>query len=111
MESGILEARQERRDRVYNLSAAIYRALGTPEAHVRLRGIEPIQHEQMILQYVDSHGRITRSQAADLCQVGGREARATLEKLVKRGELVVRGERRGSYYERSSAVMSGAAEE
>jgi hypothetical protein len=38
--------------------------------------------------------------------VGGREARAVLEKLVKRGELVVRGERRGSYYERPAEVMA-----
>jgi ATP-dependent DNA helicase RecG len=54
----------------------------------------------MVLQYVDSHGRITRSLAADLCQVEGREARAVLERLVKRGDLEVRGERRGSYYAR-----------
>jgi ATP-dependent DNA helicase RecG len=78
--------------------------MGTPAAHVRITGIEPIQRERMILQYVDTHARITRSQAAELCQVGGREARAVLEKLVKRGELVVRGERRGSYYERPAGV-------
>lgn len=108
VEAGTLEAREERRERVYHLSAATYRALGAPAAHVRLRGIEPIQRETMILQYVDAHGRITRSQAADLCQVGPREARLALEKLVKRGDLVVRGERRGSYYERpSSEVMAG----
>jgi len=106
VEAGVLEARTEHRDRVYHFSAATYRALGTPEAHVRLAGIEPIQREQMIMQFVDANGRITRSQAADLCQVGGREARAVLEKLVNRGELVVRGERRGSYYERLAGVMA-----
>ncbi|MEJ7811633.1 MAG: ATP-binding protein [Gemmatimonadaceae bacterium] len=100
VESGVLEARDDRRERVYHLSAATYRALGSPEAHVRLAGIEPIQRERMVLQYVDTHGRITRSQTADLCQVGGREARAVLEKLVKRGELVVCGQKRGSFYER-----------
>ncbi|HJR66340.1 MAG TPA: ATP-binding protein [Gemmatimonadaceae bacterium] len=106
VESGVLEAREERRDRVYHFSAATYRALGTPEAFVRVRGIEPIQRESMILQYVASHGRITRAQAADLCQVGPREARAVLEKLVKRGDLVVKGERRGSYYEQAAEAMS-----
>jgi ATP-dependent DNA helicase RecG len=100
VETGVLEARDERKERVYLFSAATYRTLGAPAAHVRLRGIEPIQHEQMVLQYVDSHGRITRSLAADLCQVEGREARAVLERLVKRGDLEVRGERRGSYYAR-----------
>lgn len=106
VEAGVLEARTERRERVYHFSAATYRVLGAPAAHVRLAGIEPIQREQMILQYVDAHGRITRSQAADLCQVGGREARSVLEKLVNRGDLVVRGERRGAYYERSAGVMA-----
>lgn len=100
VEAGVLEAREDRKERVYHLSAATYRALGEPAAHVRLRGIEPIQREAMILQYVDAHGRITRSQAADLCQVGPREARSALEKLVRRGDLEVRGERRGSYYAR-----------
>ena len=106
VESGVLEARSERRERVYHFSAATYRALGRAAEHIRLTGIEPIQREQMILQFVDAHGRITRSQAADLCQIGGREARAALEKLVNRGELVVRGEKRGAYYERSAEVMA-----
>jgi ATP-dependent DNA helicase RecG len=105
VESGVLEARSERRERVYHFSAATYRALGRPAEHVRLTGIEPIQREQMILQFVDAHGRITRSQAADLCQIGGREARSVLEKLVNRGDLVVRGEKRGAYYERSDAEV------
>jgi ATP-dependent DNA helicase RecG len=107
VEAGVLEAREERRERVYHFSAATYRAMGAPAAHVRLRGIEPIQHEKMILEFVETHGRITRSQAADLCQLGGREARGVLEKLVRKGELVVRGEKRGSYYERAAGVMAG----
>jgi ATP-dependent DNA helicase RecG len=106
VEMGLLESREDRRDRAYHFSAATYRALGTPEALVRVRGIEPIQRESMILQYVASHGRITRAQAADLCQVGPREARAVLDKLVKRGDLVVKGERRGSYYEHREPAMS-----
>jgi ATP-dependent DNA helicase RecG len=61
------------------------------------------QREDLVLQFVGEHGRITRSQAADLCQVEGREARQVLEKLVKRGALVVKGERRGSYYEMAGA--------
>ena len=109
VEAGVLEAREERRERVYHFSAATYRAMGAPAAHVRLRGIEPIQHEKMIVEFVESHGRITRSQAADLCQLGGREARGVLEKLVRKGDLVVRGEKRGSYYERGAGVMAAGS--
>jgi len=42
-----------------NLSAAVYRHLGKPEAYVRIR-VEPLQQEQMVLEYVRSHGKITR---------------------------------------------------
>jgi ATP-dependent DNA helicase RecG len=106
VESGVLEARSERRERVYHFSAATYRALGTPAAHIRLHGIEPIQQERMILQYVDTNKRITRSQVADLCQLGSREASAILGRLVRRGELVLRGARRWAYYEQPSRAMT-----
>jgi ATP-dependent DNA helicase RecG len=105
VDAGVLEAREERRARVYNFSPAVARTLGTPAGAVRmgdadLDGSTPAR-EEMVLQYVDANGRITRAQAADLCQVEAREARQVLEKLVKRGDLVVRGARRGSYYERA----------
>ena len=38
--------------------------------------------------------------------VEGREARGVLEKLVRRGELVVRGEKRGSYYEKAGVGVT-----
>ena len=61
------------------------------------------ERERKILDYVMFHGRITRSTVAELCGLEGREARTVLEKLVRRGELVVRGEKRGAYYERADA--------
>jgi ATP-dependent DNA helicase RecG len=99
----ILDEDEDRRSPTYTLSAAAARTMGQEGAE----RVEPGRREEAILQYVDTNGRITRSQAADLCQLEGREARAILEKLVKRGELVVRGERRGSYYERPAGVMTG----
>ncbi|HEY0779905.1 MAG TPA: ATP-binding protein, partial [Gemmatirosa sp.] len=106
VEAGVLEGRQERRERVYHFSAATYRALHDPAAHVRLRGIEPIQQERMVLQYVDAHGRITRAQAADLCQLGSREAAAVLGRLVRRGDLELQGQRRWAYYRRPLLVAT-----
>lgn len=98
-EHGLIEARGTRRP-VFHLSAAVYRALGNAPAYVRARGFEPFQREQMILQYVDGHGSITRSSAAELCRIGPNEARQTLKRLVGRGELVVVGSRRTARYER-----------
>lgn len=54
----------------------------------------------MVLSYVEAHGRITRREAADLCQIDSRDARALLERLVGKGALVLRGKKRGAYYER-----------
>lgn len=60
VEAGLVEERGEKRGRTWHLSAAAYRALGDRAAYVRQRGFEPLQQEQMVLQYVEKHGRITR---------------------------------------------------
>lgn len=99
VEAGLLEARGERRGRTYHLSAALYRRLGEPGAYVRVRGFEPLQQEQMVLQYVQTHGRITRREAAELCQISGPQATRLLGRLSRTGPLVRRGQRRGTYYE------------
>ncbi|OPZ48078.1 MAG: hypothetical protein BWY92_01646 [Firmicutes bacterium ADurb.BinA052] len=98
-ERGLIEPRGERRGRVYHLSAAVYRMLGQKAAYVRVRGFEPEQHRQMILQYLRKHGAITRSETADLCQVSPDQATRILKGLVDDGHLVLRGRGRGAYYE------------
>jgi ATP-dependent DNA helicase RecG len=99
VELALLEARGDR-NRSYHLSAAAYREMGEPAGHTRVRNFEPIQQEQMVLQYVAAHGRITRGEVAELCRIEPEEARRLLRRLVKRRELVMRGERRWSFYER-----------
>jgi ATP-dependent DNA helicase RecG len=100
VDGGLLEARGQGRARRYHLSAGAYRAIGEDAGYVRVRGFEPLQQEQMILNYVDAHGRITRGQAADLCQITPPQARAVLVRLTRRGELRLVGERRRAFYER-----------
>jgi ATP-dependent DNA helicase RecG len=100
---GLVEARGERKGRSYHLSAALYRALDEGGAYVRVRSFEPLQQEQMILAYVDAHGRITRGQAAELCALSSQQAARLLRRLADAGQLVLRGERRGAYYERGTA--------
>jgi ATP-dependent DNA helicase RecG len=55
----------------------------------------------MVLQFVEKHGRITRSEAAGLCQVGSNQAYRILKKLTNNGLLAKRGDKKGAYYERS----------
>jgi len=100
VEIGLIEPRGERKGRTWHLSAGTYRRLGQPAAYVRQRGFEPLQQEQMVLQYVEKHGRVTRKEAAELCQLGPYQATRLLGRLVKDGRLVRLGTRRGTYYER-----------
>jgi ATP-dependent DNA helicase RecG len=101
LDAGVLEARSDRRTRIFEFAEPVLLGASAGAAAGGARRPTPDngQREDVVLQFVAAHGRITRSQAADLCQVEGREARQVLEKLVKRGALVVKGERRGSYYE------------
>ena len=100
VERGWVEARGEGKGRSWHLSAVVYRVLEAPASYVRVRGFEPLQQEQMVLQYVDAHGQISRAQAADLCALGPDQASRLLRRLTQRGELIRLGERRGSVYKR-----------
>ena len=56
VEAGLVEARGERKGRSWHLSAATYRRLGEKAAYMHQRGFDPVQQEQMLLQYVEKHG-------------------------------------------------------
>lgn len=99
VETGLVEGRGERKGRTYILSAATYRRLGAPSAYVRQRGFETLQQEQMILQYVQAHGRITRREAAELCRIKDYQALYLLQKLTTQGKLRLVGKGRGAYYD------------
>ncbi len=100
IEAGLLEPRGELKGRTYHLSADTYRRLGAPAAYVRQRGFEPLQQEQMVLQYVMKHGRITRRETAELCRMESQQAKRLLGRLVTEHKLKRRGLQRGIWYER-----------
>jgi ATP-dependent DNA helicase RecG len=101
VEAGLIEERGQKKGRTWHLSAAAYRALGDKAAYVRQRGFEPLQQEQMVLQYVEKHGRITRKDAAELCRVTGPQAYRLLDRLAQQGLVEREGERgRGVGYRR-----------
>jgi ATP-dependent DNA helicase RecG len=100
VEAGLVESRGERKGRTWHLSAATYRRLGQRAAYVRQRGFEPLQQEQMVLQYVDKFGRITREETCTLCQVGPYQAYRLLKSMVEKGLLIAKGQKKARYYER-----------
>ncbi len=98
VEAGLLERRGDRKGCTYLLSAGVYREIGQPEAYVRARGFEPLQMEQMILQFIKAHGQITRRQAVDLCRLSENQAGYLLKRLTERGDLELVGSGRGAHY-------------
>ncbi|MDO5697174.1 MAG: putative DNA binding domain-containing protein [Dermatophilus congolensis] len=98
VEAGILEERGVGRSRRYHLTAGFYDAAQDRGAYVRVKGIDPLQQERMILDYVTAFESITRSQAAALCQTTPSQARTILKALVDSGRLRLVGERRGARY-------------
>ena len=109
VEAGLLDGWDDRRERVYYFTSQIARLLGVEDLDEDVAAEHGGDRERKILEYVSSHGRITRSMVAELFGLEGREARTVLEKLVRRGELVVRGEKRGAYYERAGATVADEA--
>jgi len=99
VEAGLIESRGERKGRSYHLSATTYRRMGEKAAYVRQRGFEPLQQEQMVIQYLKKHRRISRSETAELCRIGPFQATRLLKKLVKKEKLKMHGTKKGTWYE------------
>jgi ATP-dependent DNA helicase RecG len=99
VEAGLVEPRGERKGRLWHLSAAAYRRLGQKAAYIRQRGFEPLQQEQMVLQYLGRHGSIDRGEVAELCQLGSMQAYRLLKKLEKIGKIRrIAGTTKGTRY-------------
>jgi len=99
VEMGLVEPRGERKGRTWHLSAATYRRLGASAAYVRQRGFEPLQQEQMVLQYVGKHGSISRREAAELCRLAPSQAYRLLKQLEGAGKILrIGGSTKGVRY-------------
>ena len=98
IEAGLAESRGGHKAGSYHLTSQTYRRLGEKAANSRQHGFKPLPQEQMILQYVNRQGRITRRETAELCQIGSDQAKRLLKKLVATGKLVQHGEKKGTWY-------------
>ena len=96
---GLIQGKGERRVRVYLLSPLAVQRLGLAETQLHARGVDPRQQEQRVLQYVDAHGKITRSEAASLCQLSEPQATRFLKKMCNNNVLKMTGAPpKGAYY-------------
>lgn len=97
-EAGLVEAHGSTRGRSYTLSASLYQAVGGKAAYTRQAGFTPIQHEQMVLNYVQQHGQIKRAEVMELCRISTDQAAKLLIKLKDKGAIVQSGKNRGASY-------------
>lgn len=83
-ERGLIESRGGGRARKYHLSAQIYRRMEQPDGYVRTHGIDPIQHEAMVLQYVKGHKKIVCNDVMRLCALNSDQATSLLRRMTKK---------------------------
>ena len=97
----LVEAHGAGRGRTYTLSAKVYRHAGQKAAYVRQAGFDPIQQEQMVLNYIDTHGSIKRGDVAELCHLTLPQAYHLLKRLEKQGKIKQTGKMRHAAYTRN----------
>ncbi|MGC5703416.1 putative DNA binding domain-containing protein [Pseudomonas sp. NFXW11] len=97
-EAGLMEAHGSTRGRSYTLSASLYQAVGDKAAYTRQAGFTTIQHEQMVLNYVQQHGQVQRAEVMDLCRLSPDQAAKLLRRMKDKGALIQQGERRWAVY-------------
>ena len=98
IEAGLIEPQGIKKGRTYILSASIYRQLGQGVDYIRQVGFDRIQQEQMVIQYIQQHGKITRKDIMDLCRLSKDQAGRLLQRLITEGKLISHGQSRGTYY-------------
>jgi ATP-dependent DNA helicase RecG len=98
VEAGLIEAHGVRNGRTYTLSAKVYERFGQSADYRGMVGLDTKQQEQMVLQYVKKHGRITRNEVSKLCRISEDQATRLLRKLHISKKLRLLGKGRGAYY-------------
>jgi ATP-dependent DNA helicase RecG len=102
VESGLVDAHGSGRGRTYILSATVYRNSEETAAYIRQAGFDPIQQEQMVLNYIDTHGAIKRADVAELCRISLPQAYHLLRRLKEKGLLKQHGLKRHTFYTRKT---------
>ncbi|MGV8892020.1 MAG: DNA glycosylase AlkZ-like family protein [Burkholderiaceae bacterium] len=98
VEAGLVQPHGNTRNRSYTLSAEVYQAKDNRIAYTRQAGFSSLQHEQMVLSYVQHHGQIQRSDVVELCHLTKDQAAKLLKQLKDEGRLMMHSERRWAFY-------------
>ncbi|MEQ1715655.1 MAG: crosslink repair DNA glycosylase YcaQ family protein, partial [Hyphomicrobium sp.] len=102
VEAGLVEAHGVKKGRTYTLSAKLYGKLGQKVQYVRQTGLSSARQKALVLTHAETHGTIKRDEVVDLCGLNPNQATKLLSALTKAGELIKHGEKRGSYYTKTT---------
>lgn len=98
VESGLAEAVGTGRGRYFILSSKYYHASNNSAGYVRNKDIDPIRYEELILQLAQKKGFVRRADVVELLHVTPPQAFRLLQRLSKKGKLILRGRGAGARY-------------
>jgi ATP-dependent DNA helicase RecG len=93
-DAGLADMRTRREGMTWRLSMSTHRALRGKS------GLDPLEQQERVENFVQKHGRITRGEAAELCGLSPDQAYRLLTRLAESRRLVRRGAKKGAWYER-----------
>jgi ATP-dependent DNA helicase RecG len=100
--NGFIEAKNEKNRRIYHLSVSFSRKIGQTTDYSRVHAINRAQHEDMVIQYINSHKRIERKHVMELCDLSNQQAGRLLKKMCDDGKIMRMGTPpRWTYYVKS----------
>jgi ATP-dependent DNA helicase RecG len=98
LREGMIEQRVEGKVHVYFLGKAYHQEVGEEVAYTKMVGIDRIRHKEMVLEFLQHHGRIVNREAMKLCDLSRNCAYKLLDKMVRDNEIVKKGGGRWTYY-------------
>lgn len=98
LEAGLVQAHGATKGRTYTLAPGVYQADGDKAAYTRQAGFAALQHEQLVLSYIQQHQAIRRAEVMELCRLSEGQAKELLKRMKAAGQLQLEGAGRGSMY-------------
>lgn len=96
--SGLAEAGGSGKGRYYMLGAGYYKSVNNMAAYVRQKDIDPIRHEEIVMQLACQKDYIRRADVVDLLRVSPPQAFRILRRLSEKGLLQLEGCGAGARY-------------
>lgn len=101
VESGLVEALGNGKNRVYMLSAKVYKAQDNAVGYVRQTGIDSVKYSELVMKLVEKQGFVTRNDVSELLGINSSQAYRVLKKLHEANRIVLVGKGRNARYEKA----------